>query len=232
MLKKIAILALALSTPLHAELFEAIDCASNQALSMEPNKRHQLPKVDFHYDKSGYTAFMAKFGDDARIRRVEIHITDTATGSYQVTQVHMPPYDYSVKELEHYSVTPFVTLRLGNILLTGANFGEKGGELMWLSDTGQARRLAEMRVDDIYQMPFGVVVTSSDPGIRSDKGDIWLLDKDFLLTPLFSLLGPPLDSHLLPTGDLLIHGDHDSYQVLTKSGMLKRVTCANQNKVN
>ncbi len=83
-------------------------------------------------------------------------------------------------------------------------------------------------MEDIYEMPIGVVIVSGMAHMHTTTAEIHLFNNGSV-TKLFNLLGAPRTSWLLPSGELLINSPPHGSQVLTKSGMLKRVVC-NANK--
>ncbi|EKE75655.1 hypothetical protein [Gallaecimonas xiamenensis] len=229
MLKKCLLLTATLSAPLLAAPFEPIDCADDQNLQMEPEKRYQQQKNAHHIEQGGKEAFLKQFTDPEQ-ERVAFKSLDFSRGQYQKTE-QGPPF---ADDLIQFDITPHVTYRIGNALLTGSNFGEFGGELMLLKDNGETRRLAQLNVEDIYRMPFGMVVTSGLAHMSSNAGQIYLINPDFTLTLLYALTGMPRSSYLLPEGDLLINSyvsgtdQKLNHQVLTKDGLLRRVSCIDE----
>ncbi|MDX3775521.1 hypothetical protein QE250_15495, partial [Chromatiaceae bacterium AAb-1] len=135
------------------------------------------------------------------------------------------PYSDDKVAIEHQTIQPHVIFKIGSNIIAGSSNGEFGGELVLIDGDGKVSHIQEMNVEDIYQMPFGIVVTSGLAHLSSNYGDIHLIDGDFKVEKLFGLVGMPRSSWLLDNGDLLINSYPSSSQVLTKAGYLKRVSC-------
>jgi hypothetical protein len=120
---------------------------------------------------------------------------------------------------------------LGKKSITGSNNGEFGGELLLIDENDKITLIERMNVKDIFEMPFGLVVTSGLAHLSWNYGDIHFINSDFEIEKLYSLVGMPVSTWHLESGDLLINSYPSGSQVLTKNGYMKRVQCV-ANKAN
>lgn len=226
-MKRIAIFALLLSFSAAAKFSEDIVCGTYDG-SEYPYKKMFEGSVDteiteadaeviYFFDTLGETTFEQ--------RQWLFELVDKETGKYKKSFPRRSPYTDNKVAIEHQTIQPHVVFKIGNKIIAGSSQGEFGGELVLIEDDGQISHIAEMNVEDIYQMPFGIVVTSGLAHMDSNYGDIHLILDNFKLEKLFGLVGMPRSSWMLNSGDLLINSHPTGSQVLTKAGYLKRVNC-------
>jgi len=158
-------------------------------------------------------------------RQLLFELIDKETGKYKKSFPRRSPSTDNKVAIEHQIIQPHVIFKIGADIVAGSNNGEFGGELVLIEENGNVSHIAEMNVEDIYQMPFGVVVTSGLAHMSSNYGDIHIIQDNFKLEKLYGLVGMPKSSWLLSNGDLLINSHPRGSQVLTKAGYLKRVKC-------
>ena len=112
--------------------------------------------------------------------------------------------------------------------LLGDFRGEFGGELMFRSKDGETIPLVRDMIEDIYQLPFGMVVTAGLAHIGRDEGSIYVVttnaDNEPEVTKLHGLPGMPKSSWMLSDGSLLINTNNGSI-VLTTDATLVPVEC-------
>ena len=217
-----------LSFFVQAEIFEKIDCGSYDA-SKYPNK------LEF---KGGTTSLIDEFGVGNFINDINksgqktelgsyvvLRLVDRKTGKYEKSFLRRSSNIEGETAVEHQTIQPDLILILGQNILAGSNNGEFGGELVLIDANDEVLLIREMNVEDIYEMSFGLVVTSGLAHMMSNEGEVNLITKEFKLQKLFSLVGMPKSSWKLSNGDLLINSYPSGSQVLTKSGHLKRVEC-------
>ncbi len=211
-----------------AEFFEKIDCGSYDA-SKYPNKREFKGLTISSIEDVGIEEFISaqsKLGQKTELGPdIILKLVDRNTGKYEKSFLRRSPNVEGGTAVERQIIQPDLIVNLDGNLLAGSNNGEFGGELVLIDANDRVVLIGEMNVEDIYEMPFGLVVTSGIAHMMSNEGEVNLITNQFKLTKLFSLIGMPKSSWKLNTGDLLINSYPSGSQVLTKSGYLKRVEC-------
>lgn len=226
-MKRIAIFALLLSFSVTAKFSEDMVCGSFNGAeypykkifkgSVETEITEADADVRYFFDALGETTFDQ--------RQWLFELVDKETGKYKKSFPRRSPYMDNKATIEHQIIQPHVVFKIGSNIIAGSNNGEFGGELVLIEDNGNISHIAEMNVENIYQMPFGVVLTSGLAHMGSNFGNIHIIQDDFKLEKLYGLVGAPRSSWLLSNGDLLINSHSTGSQVLTKAGYLKRVKC-------
>ena len=218
-----------------AELFEKIDCGSYDA-SKYPNKREFKGETTSSIDEFGVEDFIKdikKLGQKTELGQdVVLKLVDRNTGKYEKSFLRRSPNIEDKTAVEHQTIQPDLLLNVGHNILAGSNNGEFGGELVLIDANDRVLLISEMNVEDIYEMPFGLVVTSGLAHMMSNEGEVSLISNEFEFNKLFSLIGMPKSSWKLNNGDLLINSYPSGSQVLTKSGYLKRVECITNKSSN
>lgn len=213
------------SFSLSASIFEDISCGAYDA-SIYPNKTEFKGHTHREVTEIGVREFFDVLGEtDSSGRKVLFELVDRSTGKYKKSFLRRTPDSEKRLVLEHQTIQPKLIINVGNKIITGSNYGEFGGELLLIDKNDNVTLIKEMNVEDIYEMPFGLVVTSGLAHMMSNYGDIDLISRDFKIEKLYSLVGMPKSSWLLENGDLLINSYPSGSQVLTKNGYMKRVHC-------
>lgn len=213
------------SFSLSANIFEDISCGEYDA-SIYPNKTQFKGSVGREISEIGIEEF---FNEVDKIDPAEpqwlFSLADRKTGKYKKSFPRKSPNNDSGVVIEHQTIQPHLIYRVGDNILAGSNNGEFGGSLVLIDKNNKVTLIEEMNVEDIYEMLFGLVITSGLAHMSWNYGDIHLVNKNFKLEKLYSLVGMPQSSWLLGNGDLLINSYPSGSQVLTKSGYMKRVQC-------
>ncbi|MAO30176.1 MAG: hypothetical protein CL595_07920 [Alteromonas sp.] len=208
-----------------ANLFEDMKCGAYDA-SKYPNKTEFKGSAEREVSDSGVKEFFDELGEtDSSQRQWVFKLVDRATGKYKKSFPRRSPNSKNEIAIEHQIIQPEIIITLGDKIITGSSNGEFGGELLLIDENDSVTLIKEMNVEDIYEMPFGLVVTSGLAHMSWNYGDIHLINSNFETEKLYSLVGKPKSSWLLDNGDLLINSYPKGSQVLTKSGYLKRVQC-------
>ncbi|WP_242441742.1 hypothetical protein [Pseudoalteromonas piscicida] len=213
-------------------MFEDISCGASDA-SKYPNKTEFKGSVEREVTEVGVKEFFDGTGktDSSQEQRL-FELVDRATGKYKKS---FPRRSYDSKNkivIEHQIIQPEIIFNLGGKIITGTNHGEFGGELLLIDENDKITLIKQMNVEDIYEMPFGIVVTSGLAHMMSNYGNIHLMSNDFKIEKLYSLVGMPKSSWILENGDLLINSYPSGSQVLTQSGYMKRVKCISNKPQN
>ena len=139
-----------------------------------------------------------------------------------------PPPDFENSGLEPMMNTPQVALKTKYGWLSGVSRGEFGGAIVYHKATGNIEIVTRAIVEDIYVMPFGIVVTEGLAHLHSDKGSIILIKlspSGFIAEKLHGLPGAPKTSWKLPNGNLLINTYKNGSVVLNHKAELRLVQC-------
>ncbi|MBA6288578.1 hypothetical protein [Colwellia sp. MB3u-4] len=213
------------SFSLSANIFENISCGEYDA-SIYPNKTEFKGSTEREITEVGVNEFFDELGEtDSSQPQWLFKLVNRETGKYKKSFPRRPPNSESGVVIEHQIIQPKLIINLGEKIIAGSNNGEFGGALVLIDENNKVTLIEEMNVEDIYEMPFGLVVTSGLAHMSGNHGDIHLVNANFKLEKLYSLVGMPKSSWLLENGDLLINSYPSGSQVLTKSGYMKRVQC-------
>ncbi|WP_462152570.1 hypothetical protein [Pseudoalteromonas xiamenensis] len=235
-MRVLLLLCLLFTLPVSANWFEKIECGTYDK-SIYPYKTNFKPSVTNEELDITIKEFIElrnkALADVKPEHRFEIiEVIERATGKYRKTYARKVYGEEREFVIEQSTIQPPWIISLGNNILIGTDNGEFGGELLRIDRENKIERLEHMNVEDIYKMPFGVVVTSGLAHMHSNNGKISLITPDFKVETLYGLIGKPQSSWLLENGDLLINSYPRGSQVLTKSGQLKRVSCIANKQIN
>ena len=139
-----------------------------------------------------------------------------------------PPPDFENSGLEPMMNTPHVALKTPNGWLSGISLGEFGGAIVHHKTDESFEIVADAIVEDIYVMPFGLVVTEGLAHMQSNRGSIILIKvgaSGFQTEKLHGLPGMPETSWKLPNGNLLINTYKNGSVVLNKKAEIRLVQC-------
>ncbi|WP_394193124.1 hypothetical protein [Pseudoalteromonas atlantica] len=223
-MKYFTIIALLLSFNSFANIFEKINCGSYETTKY-PNKTVFKGTVKSEVTEVGVKEFFETAQNDSKQIMWKLELLDRATGKYKKSFPRSSPYSDQKTAIEHQIIQPHVVINLGKKAITGSNNGEFGGELLLIDENDKVTLIQRMNVKDIFEMPFGLVVTSGLSHLSWNYGDIHFINSDFEIEKLYSLVGMPESSWQLASGDLLINSYPSGSQVLTKNGYMKRVQC-------
>ena len=127
--------------------------------------------------------------------------------------------------------TPGVALPVKLGWLLGSDRGEWGGNLVFKSTNGEQEIIINDNIEDIYQFPFGYVVTAGLSHMGTMRGAIYVITEPtpghYISTKLHALTGRPHTSWLIESGELLINMRNGDSALLSQKGHLSRVECVN-----
>ena len=139
-----------------------------------------------------------------------------------------PPPDFESSGLEPMMNTPQVALKTQHGWISGISRGEFGGAIVHHKADGTIEVVANAIVEDIYVMPFGIVVTEGLAHMHSNSGSIVLITvgtRGFKSEKLHGLPGMPETSWKLPNGNLLINTYKNGSVLLNQKAELHLVQC-------
>lgn len=139
-----------------------------------------------------------------------------------------PPPDFNASEQEPMMNTPHVAIKTTHGWLSGISHGEFGGAIVHHKSDGSIEIVAKAVVEDMYEMPFGIVVTEGLAHLSSNRGSILLINDTatgFEVNTIHGLPGMPTSSWKLPNGDLLINTHKRGSLVLNQHAQLQLVQC-------
>lgn len=132
------------------------------------------------------------------------------------------------RHVEKITQLPHVALKVPEGWLVGASRGEWGGEAVFIRTGSPPQTVINDNVEDIYEMPFGYVVTAGLAHLSLNRGAIYVVNISEAGHPkaevLFALAGQPETSWKLSDGRLLVNMS-DSSVLLDQHGYLHRVRC-------
>jgi len=221
------------SHALSVGIIEEIDCSEHyQDTKLSPSmKIRQTPSFQEIESSLDPVVFVQKFNSPEQ-ERIEYELISKHSSEYRITyltNVFLNPSKHIVMEQE---ITPSIVFETSFGTLLGSDRGEWIGELVLIDSDLNLIVLGKMNVKDIYQLPFGIVVASGLAHLSSNTGELYLVQPSSELVLLYSLVGAPKSSWLLPNGDLLINSFRNGSQVITTDGVMKRVTCEANNTLN
>ena len=130
------------------------------------------------------------------------------------------------EELEH---VPQVALRVNGGWLAGGFRGEWGGEVVFISDTGQRTIFLNAPIEDIYQFEDKYIAITGLAHLATNTGMIYELYQDengtWLSKEWLSLPGAPQSSWFVETGEILINTWGGGSILLDKSGSMRMAEC-------
>lgn len=221
-------------TSLQADIFEEIDCPTigrEQNTTDTSVKTYQTPSFEEFHSSLDPVEFVEQFSSVEQ-KRETYELVSEATGEYRVTYVTNEIDDPEAFVLVERVIVPDIIFETDFGTLLGTDRGEWGGELLMVDENRKLAVLAQMNVEDIYQMPFGIIVISGLAHMTFNSGEVSLVEPNLKVSSLFKLVGAPKSSWLLPTGDLLINSYDQGSQVITTDGDMKRVVCRANKALN
>ena len=105
-----------------------------------------------------------------------------------------PPPNFESSGLEPMMNIPQVALKTKHGWLSGISRGEFGGAIVYHKAAGDIEIVTKAIVEDIYVMPFGIVVTEGLAHMYSNQGSIILIElspSGFTAEKLHGLPGMP-----------------------------------------
>lgn len=230
-MKYYTIIALLLSFNSFANIFVKMNCGSYEP-TKHPNKKVFKGTVKSEVTEVGVKEFFETAHNDSKQIMWKLELLDRATGKYKKSFPRTSPYSDEQTAIEHQIIQPHVVINLGEKTITGSNNGEFGGELLLIDENDKITLIERMNVEDIFEMPFGLVITSGLAHLSWNYGDVHFINSDFEIEKLYSLVGMPESSWQLENGDLLINSYPSGSQILTKNGYMKRVQCIANKQFN
>ena len=176
-MKYFTIIALLLSFNSFANIFEKINCGSYETTKY-PNKTVFKGTVKSEVTEVGVKEFFETAQNDSKQIMWKLELLDRATGKYKKSFPRSSPYSDQKTAIEHQIIQPHVVINLGKKAITGSNNGEFGGELLLIDENDKVTLIQRMNVKDIFEMPFGLVVTSGLSHLSWNYGDIHFIKAD------------------------------------------------------
>ncbi|MFW8591848.1 hypothetical protein ACOI22_13655 [Glaciecola sp. 2405UD65-10] len=127
--------------------------------------------------------------------------------------------------IEELTIQPSFAVRFEKSVIAGFNNGEFGGEIVRIDENGNVTLIKNMNIEDIYVIEGGLLIVSGIAHLSTNKGILYLLDKEFELHKYYGLIGAPVSSWLLNDGSILINSYDSGSQVFNNDYTLQRVSC-------
>ena len=122
-----------------------------------------------------------------------------------------------------------MALRVVDGWIVGSNRGEWGGELVFISDSGDQQIIADTNVEDVHLLGDRVVAVTGLAHLGISDGDILQLSRSesgvWTSTPWRSLPGAPQSSTLVETGELLVNVANGGSVLISDDGVMRMVPC-------
>lgn len=131
---------------------------------------------------------------------------------------------------ERVTQVPQKALRVDGGWLVGSDRGEWGGELVFVSDDGNAHYILRDNIEDIYRLGDRYVATTGLAHLTMNSGAIFELyqnpDGEWLAARWRSLPGASYSSWFVETGELLINTTRGGSLLVSKNGGMRMAPCA------
>lgn len=151
---------------------------------------------------------------------------DPETGIIEVTPQNI------VEHRKELTQIPAVALRVADGWIAGSNRGEWGGELVFISDSGDQQIIADTNVEDVHLLGDRVVAVTGLAHLGISEGDILQLSRSesgiWTSAPWRSLPGAPQSSTLVETGELLVNVANGGSVLISDDGVMRMVPCKDE----
>ncbi len=141
----------------------------------------------------------------------------------EVNQSNIVEYRNKIEQI------PEVALRVNGGWLTGSSRGEWGGELVFISDSGEQSLVLEDNIEDIYILGTRYITTAGLAHMSSNNGRIYELYTNkynkWKSRPWLKLPGTPRTSWFVETGELLINTFGGGSILLSEKGIFRMAEC-------
>lgn len=125
--------------------------------------------------------------------------------------------------------TPQVALHAGDGWFTGTDFGEWGGELMWLGDDGKRYRIFEGNIEDIHRLGNRYLAVSGIAHMSTNDGALLEISRDidgaWHATSWRVLPGAPRSSGMTQGGELLVNTYQGGAVLVDAQGRMRMADC-------
>lgn len=139
--------------------------------------------------------------------------------------------DNMVEHIERNKQIPDVALKVPNGWLVGADRGEWGGELVYISDDGESTTIYEGNTENIFFVGDQLVATSGLAHFSS-RGVLLAIDEPkpgrYTAVPWKRLPAAPASSWLIEGGELLINTYGGGSVIVSENGSLRLAECVSK----
>lgn len=148
---------------------------------------------------------------------------DPETGIIPVTPQN------SVEHREELTQIPAMALRVADGWIVGSNRGEWGGELVFISDSGDQQIIADTNAEDVHLLGDRVVAVTGLAHLGISEGDILRISRSesgiWTSASWRRLPGAPQSSTLVETGELLVNAANGGSVLISDDGVMRMVPC-------
>jgi hypothetical protein len=172
--------------------------------------------------------------DAARIARLRYSATTIGYGPPESAKpnadgvIAMKP-ETMVRHERVFEETPHVALRIDGGWLAGADRGEWGGELMWLGDDGDRRKVFDGNIENLYRLGEHTIAVSGLAHLSSNSGVLLKVSRDtgrnWRASPWRILPGAPRSSGMTPDGELLVNTYAGGAVLIDARGGMRMAGC-------
>jgi hypothetical protein len=157
-------------------LSERISCGDHRSEN-NPNKLTYKFQVSSEYSQD-YESFFKKVGE-IPVEEVSRYyeLVDRGTFIYKKGFGNMSMRGDDGKVIiEHQTIQPSFSFKVGDSTIIGFSNGEFGGELLRVANDDSIQHIAEINVEDIYQTELGIIIISGLAHMSSNQGMIYMLN--------------------------------------------------------
>lgn len=150
----------------------------------------------------------------------------SATKQYAEENGGLKRFKYRISRVTLY---PGVAAKVRDGWLTGRDYGEFGGELMFLSRKGKSYRVLEENIEDIYVLNEGAIAITGLAHLVFNRGMVYDLRQDaagkWRAQPLVRLPGAPHASYKISNDEIFVQ-TYNGAIVLNAFGDIKMAACS------
>jgi HEAT repeat protein len=141
-------------------------------------------------------------------------------------------HENAVQHVEHIQQVPELALRVPTGWLVGANRGEWGGELAYISGEGVSTVLYDGNIEDIFPLGEKLVATSGSAHLSMNQGVLLrIVEADsgqLSVVPWKRLPGAPTSSWLIEGEELLVNTYRGGSIIIDGNGNLRMAVCVSE----
>lgn len=202
------------------QFFNVKSCKKVSLRSAQENTLEKLNRTNkrSEREKLAYDSYIISYGPDDE----EEQKNKDPKGIVVVNRYNMVEHREAIKQV------PDVALKVDNGWLTGSDRGEWGGELVYLTEDGQAVKLLDTNVEDIYKLGEKYIALTGLSHLFINEGLIYQLhkqDNEWHAEPWVNLPGAPESSWFVETGELLINTSGGGSILISPEGNLRMAPC-------
>jgi HEAT repeat protein len=148
-----------------------------------------------------------------------------------VSDIWVDDIDIKIDSFNEQEVqAPALALRVKDGWLAGNDRGEWGGELVFVSDSGEKQMLLNKNIEDVYKLGDRTIILAGLAHMGLNEGIIYELNgnvhQGWDIQQWRSLPGAPMTSWFVETGELLINTHSGGSLLLNKNGNFRMAECA------